>query len=113
MLNSKQHMGAPDPFPALAHCEALLLLRKCLGQESVRWEHPFDTALVRFPSVDGRTRLRRFTWQQAKYLAARPDTCHSIMTGKYPKDWPLTELAMRRLNPYRAKEFPFQSGRRF
>ena len=81
-------MGPADPFPALAHPEAVRLLRKCLGHEAVRWEHPFDAAIVKFPSVTGRSRLRRFTWQQAKYLAARPGACHGIMTGKYPPDWP-------------------------
>jgi hypothetical protein len=81
-------MSAQDPFPAVAYQAALRKLRDWLGEKSVRWDEPFGPALLMFPSVNGVSRLRRFTWQQAKYLALNPRTYRTIIVGKYPTDWP-------------------------
>ena len=72
-----------DPFPAISITEAKRLLRRFFG--AVWWEQPFGSVLIQVPAADGLIRIRRFTWQQAKYLAVHPEP---IVTGHYPVDWP-------------------------
>ena len=74
-----------DPFPAVSMTEAKRLLRRFLGRAAVLWEQPFGPVLIRVPLANGAIRIRRFTWQQAKYLAVHPE---SLIIGRYPVDWP-------------------------
>ena len=81
-------MGSPDPIPALAFPDARRLLQERFGESAVQWDDPFGTVTIRFPTMQGSRRLRRFTWRQAKYLAVNPKVAQEIMLGRYPKDWP-------------------------
>ena len=81
-------MGSPDPVPALAFQEARRLLQERFGERAVQWDDPFGTVTIRFPTMQGSRRLRRFTWRQAKYLAVNPEARQEIMLGRCPKDSP-------------------------
>lgn len=82
-------MASPDPFPAMSMAEAKRRLGACFGKGAVSWDRPFGPVCIQFPSANGWTHTRQFTWRQAKYLAAaRPTARESIISGHYPVDWP-------------------------
>jgi len=81
-------MVSVDPFPAVSTQDAKRLLQKFFGSGSVDWEQPFGPVFIQFPDYDGTVRVRRFTWQQAKYLAACPAKRDDIISGHHPIDWP-------------------------
>jgi hypothetical protein len=81
-------MACVDPFPAMSKEEAERLLSRRFGKGAVSWERPLDFVYIWFPSATGRARVRRFNWQQAKYLAACPTAREALIYGKYPLDWP-------------------------
>jgi hypothetical protein len=77
-----------DPFPAISRNEAKRLLRRFFGIDAVYWELPFGPVFIQVLTTDGTVRTRRFTWQQAKYLAACPLRKDDLVAGRYPLDWP-------------------------
>jgi hypothetical protein len=81
-------MASVDPFPAISRNEAKRLLCRFFGQDAVYWERPFGPVFIQVLTSEGAVHIRRFTWQQAKYLAAHPVRKDDIATGQYPLDWP-------------------------
>jgi len=77
-----------DPFPAVSKDEAKRLLGRWFGNAAVRWEQPFGPVFIQIRSGTGAVHIRRFTWQQAKYLAIRPTAREALIAGHYPVDWP-------------------------
>ena len=87
-MTRDQDMACVDPFPAISKDEAERLLSRRFDKGAISWERPLDPVYIRFPSATGRVRVRRFTWQQAKYLAACPTAREALICGKWPLDWP-------------------------
>ena len=81
-------MTPTDPFPSMSQSEARQLLSKRYGEKTVHWDQPFGPVFIQLKGSDGTVRVRRFTWQQAKYLAGQPMNRDDVVSRRYPRDWP-------------------------